>query len=470
MVIAARFVSPPFFARECLKTLAAEQRLSNRVGCLPDDFNLITRRFAHPEPDMARIIYGSAEYAKDGLIPITEILGTTTPYYRRLRCLADNILAESHHQTRFGPIPAGDHEVNGDMLQVLSRLWWATRDDRYLEMAVRIARHYLIDAPPAHARRLRLRDHGGEIVNGLCEAYLAAKRGRPEIAAALRGPLLADLDRILEIGRNEDGLLYNEVDGATGEILDRGIADTWGYVLAGYYALYLSDAVERYRDAVQKALGALPKYLDYSWEGANSADGMADALESALTLLRWEPSKAAFHWCAHTYNKMLLLQRPDGIIEGWHGDGNSIRSALMWAFYLSQGTQVEPWREDVAVGAVPMSAGLPRPPPAGWSDSLLVCVKADRYWRGRVCFDRPRHRDYLGMDRNFPRINSFTEWFTAQPAQKYSVLIGEQAQARILPGEDLIRGIDIDVRGDKPLYLVVTSAAAPNLEQHITPR
>ncbi len=448
MVIAARFVHPSFYQNECLKTLDDEQRLTNRVRRLADDFNLMTNQFLFPQPDMTRIIFGSAEYAKDGLIPITEILGPNTPYFQRMRDLADDLLAESRVQTRFGPIPAADHEVNGDMLQVLSRLWWATRDDRYLDMALRIAQHYLFDAPPAKADRLRLRDHGGEIVNGLCEAYLAAKQGRPDVAAKLREPLLANLDRILEIGRNEDGLLYNQINAATGEIQNKGAADTWGYILDGYYALYLSDGIERYRDAVRKALAALPRYRDYSWEGKDGADGMADALESAVTLLRWEPDAAAFDWCAHTYNKMLAVQKPNGIIEGWHGDGNVIRSAMMWAFYLSQGAYVEPWREDVAVGAVRNSEGV------------VICVKADKDWSGRLVFDRPRHRDYFHMAADYPRINSFAEWFTPQAEHLYRVAAAGRTDALSLSGSELHAGIPLTVKGGERFFCTVQPAPA----------
>ena len=447
LVIAARFVDRSFYDNECLKTLADEQRLTNRVRRLADDYDLVANRFLYPKADLTRIIFGSAEYAKDGLIPITELLGTETPYFKRMRDLTDDILAESRVETRFGPIPAKDHEVNGDMLQVLARLRWATRDDRYLDMAARIAQHFLLDEPPAKADRLRLRDHGGEIVNGLCEFYVAAKHGRPDLAARLRDPLIANLDRILEISRNEDGLLYNEVNTATGEVRDKKLADTWGYVMDGYYALYRTEGVARYRDAVRKALGNLDKYKDYSWEGNHGADGMADALESALTLLRWEPNDVGFAWCAHTYNKMLAVQKPSGIIEGWHGDGNSIRSALMWAFYLSQGTHLEPWREDIAVGAVRSE------------NALVVCVTAEQGWKGRVFFDRPRHKDYLKMALDYPRINGFAEWFTAKAGGKYALRTGEPVQMRLVSGEDLMRGIEVEVAAGKPVYLTVEEVA-----------
>jgi len=453
MVIAARLVDRPFYENECLKTLTDEQRLTNRVRRLPDDFDLMTNRFLDSKADLTRVIFGAAEYAKDGLMPIVELLGTETPYFSRMRELTDDILAESRVKTRFGAIPAKDHEVNGDMLQVLSRLWWVTQDDRYLDMGARIAQHFLLDEPPAKAERLRLRDHGGEIINGLCEFYVAAKQGRPELAARLRDPLISNLDRILEIGRNEDGLLYNEVNAATGEVRDKKIADTWGYILDGYYALYRVEGIARYRDAVRKALGNLGKYHDYDWE-RGSADGLADALESAVTLLRWEPTDAGFAWCADAYNKMLAIQKPSGIVEGWHGDGNAIRSALMWAFYLSRGTHVEPWREDVAVGA------------AQTSGTLVVCAMADKDWKGRLCFDRPRHSDCLKMALDYPRINSFAEWFTAKSGSQYIFRKGELIespgtgppplnpfQGLAVPGDDLLRGIEIEVTGGEPRYL-----------------
>ena len=446
MVIAARFVDRPFYDNECLRTLADEQRLTNRVRRLPDDFDLMTHRFLYPKADLTRVIFGSAEYAKDGLISITELFGPDTPYFQRMRDLTDDILAESKIETRYGPIPAKDHEVNGDMLQVLARLWWATRDDRYMDMGARIAQHFLLDEPPAKADRLRLRDHGGEIINGLCEFYVAAKTGRPELAARLRNPLLANLDRILEIGRNEDGLLYNEVNAATGIVRDKGLADTWGYILDGYYAISLVENIARYRDAARKPLANLDKYLDYDWE-RGSADGMADALESALTLLRWEPTRAGFDWCSHTYKKMLAIQKPTGIIEGWHGDGNSIRSALMWALYLSQGTYVEPWRDDVAVGA------------AASDNSLVVCVTAGKDWKGRLCFDRPRHTDYWKMALDYPRINGFSEWYTAKTGGQYAVRTGEPVQMRVVSGQDLIRGIEVEAAAGKPAYVTVEEVA-----------
>jgi len=66
-------------------------------------------------------------------------------------------------------------EVNGDLLQVLSRMYWFTGKREYLEWAAAIADYYLNaqHLPTLALDRLRIRDHGCEIISGLCEVYLA---------------------------------------------------------------------------------------------------------------------------------------------------------------------------------------------------------------------------------------------------------------------------------------------------------
>jgi len=53
-----------------------------------------------------------------------------------------------HPDPASGPIPADEGEVNGQTLQVLSRLYWATGDSRYQLEGARIARAYLDLALP----------------------------------------------------------------------------------------------------------------------------------------------------------------------------------------------------------------------------------------------------------------------------------------------------------------------------------
>ena len=65
--------------------------------------------------------------------------------------------------------------------------------------------------PTRDFEALRLNDHGCEIVSGLCELYACVHFARPEKKAAYRDGIHEMLDRILEVGRNGDGLFYVSV-------------------------------------------------------------------------------------------------------------------------------------------------------------------------------------------------------------------------------------------------------------------
>ncbi|MBY0261241.1 MAG: hypothetical protein K2Q20_02800, partial [Phycisphaerales bacterium] len=169
-----------------LKTLAAE-RAATPPGQLCGDLASTT---GQPIPSSPRDrMFGTAEYAKDGLLSVVEL--TNHPAARaRLIELADAVLAASSHPSRFGPIPDRRSEVNGDMLQVLSRLAFATGDDRYAEMAGRIADAAVSQMLPANhglpaqvydyekdtpvRAFVQIRDHGNELLVGLSEAYALA--------------------------------------------------------------------------------------------------------------------------------------------------------------------------------------------------------------------------------------------------------------------------------------------------------
>ena len=49
---------------------------------------------------------------------------------------------------------------------------------------------------------------------------------------------------------------------------------------------------------------------------------------------------------------MWDMQSPDGIIEGWHGDGNFVRTSLMFALWKSQGVTVAALASRRSPGAV----------------------------------------------------------------------------------------------------------------------
>ena len=111
--------------------------------------------------------------------------------------------------------------------------------------------------------------------------------------------------------------------------------------------------------------------------------------------------------------------------RGWHGDGNTARTALMYALWKTQGVAVRPWRDDVYVGAVVDDAGV-----------LHLSLRSEWLWKGTIRVDRPRHREYLGLPMDYSRINQFPEWFTADGDAKYLLQVDGENQ-REVAGRDL---------------------------------
>ena len=246
MVLTSALLDRKLFDGTMLEMLKTETRLTSRIGSLPDTYSFSKKGFANKDTVISDIIFGSAEYVKDGLIPLTEWLGPS-PWSDRMISIMDDAWKVAPFKSPFGNIISNDPEVCGDMLQSLARIYWMTGDKKYLEFAIRIGDYYLLgdNHPTRNFKVLRLRDHGCEIVSGLCELYATVSYVDKVKKEAYMAPLYEMLDRILEVGRNEDGLFYNSVDPVKGKPVDAGIADNFGYTLNGYYTVYLMDKIEK---------------------------------------------------------------------------------------------------------------------------------------------------------------------------------------------------------------------------------
>jgi hypothetical protein len=300
---------------------------------------------------------------------------------------------------------------------------------------------------------LRLRDHGCEIVSGLCELYATVSFTDTHKKELYRKPVYEMLDRILETGRNSDGLFYNSINPVKGTPVDGGIADNFGYTLNGFYTVYLVDNIEKYREPVLKTLGILyDKYRNFPWEGPSS-DGYADAIEGALNLYVREPLPAAEDWLDSEIKVMWNKQKPSGLIEGWHGDGNFARTTIMYCLWKTQGAYLVPWRSDLEIGAVR-------------KDSLLCFhVFAGEDWEGIVMFDRKRHSEYMHLPMDWPRINQFPEYFTTDRGSLYEIRTENTGEIQEITGAELQNGYPLKLRKGCSLNLLLREKASGTLNQ-----
>ena len=432
------------------------------------------------EEDLDIQIGEAIEYTRDGLLAITERRGPG-PWFDRLVEATDVILDAAYVQTQAGLIPSNASEDNGSLLQLLPRLYWATGDKRYLQMAERIAEAYLFEVHPnnrglptdfwdfEHRRPLsyihpddepfratkgsrsdfhlfRLVDHGGEIIPGLTELYFLERAlDRPQ-ADQYRQPLRELLDKILTIGRTDEGLWYRTVNAETWQPFNVNLNDTWGYNLVGFQTFDLAEGIDRYASEIERTMRAVATKHSFNWED-HGLDGFADSIESMLYLLPWFDIPEAHYWVDDEIEVMFLKQKPDGFVEGWWLDGNFIRTALMYAQYKTQGLNLAPWSEHVRVGAA-----LDRS-----SDTLYVHLAAQQDWHGKLHFDTPRHRTIWNMPMEYPRVNAAPEWYVVEPESVYLVTNLDAGTVSLYPGQELAAGLPITLErdGDNVLRLTI---------------
>ena len=458
LVLSSFFVDRAKYTGIMREMLSNEIRLTSRVKSLPDTYSFTTNSFYHDEVSIPRLVFGTTEYIKDGLLPITEWLGESPWSQRMLVMLKDmddyvDVARGFDGNVDFGNAP--EDEVNGELLQVLSRIYWFTGEKKYLDWAVQIGDHFLLGEayPLTSSEYLRLRDHGCELISGLCDLYVTLHYADREKKAAYQEPLYKLLDYVLEHGRNADGFFYDAINPRAGEIISTHLADTWGYTLNGYYAVYLVDGVEAYKAAVARVFENLHRYHKYNWENFG-ADGYADAIEGALNLYNRTRDERVAKWIDREMQVMWKMQRPNfhrdgrkrrggGTIEGWYGDGNFARTSIMYSLWKTKGTHIQPWDRNVRLGAEVKG------------DSLYIVMRSARDWKGQLYFDTPRHATQMKLPVDWPRINQFPEWFTASAGKRYRVTDVEEGTSREVDGSALINGLEISLRPHQIRRMVV---------------
>jgi hypothetical protein len=447
MTLTAYLLDQDLYRGAMLDMLHAEKKLTSRIKSLPDVYRFSTQDFDTAKPDTTWIIFGTSEYIKDGLIPITEYIGPS-PWSERMMEMLDDLsgyYSVFKDLGQMGTYKAVSEEVNGSMLQALSRIYWMTGNEKYLDWAIKIGDYYLVeDRDLTKVEYLRLRDHGCEIIGGLSELYVTLNFKNPEKKKQYQERYYKLLDRVLEVGRNEDGLFYNAINTLTGQVADSMVVDNWGYIFDAYYSVFLIDNKEEYRQAFLDGICHLnEKYRNFRWEG-QSHDGYADALESGINLYNREPVPALKEWIDSEMKVMWGMQQENGLIGSAHPDGNFERTAIMYALWKTLGVHCSPWRGDLKFGSV-LKDG-----------KLFIAITADKSWEGVLTFDYCRHKEILHLPIDYPRINQFPEWFTVNDEKDYTFTDYFNKTTTNLNGKSLKEGIHLNIKPGEKHYIALT--------------
>lgn len=386
-----------------LGVLEAEQRLCNHLDRIPTAFDPATLTKDIKTKD--DLVFGASEYVKDGLIAIIEVAGTDNPWFKRMRDIEDDIWKHADIDTPYGKIPTKNLEVNGEQIQALVRLFTATGERKYLDWAERLADYYLLEGNFVPER---LRDHGCEIIGGL-GMLVAVESVHHREKERIHRPLVEKmLDEILKRGTNEHGFMHDTIGGGG------RLSDGWGYNYVSYLCLDMAAGTNRYRAAIEKPLHNLPnpRYQNINW-GEPSMDGIADSTEGAMYLVNRLPVPEAIAWIDREVTTHITrIEEPVATSRLWKTyklEANGVRTALQHAMMHTRGSIARPWRSDLSLGASQSDGGL------------TLVLKAEKPWKGILVIDRPRHRLEMKFSKDWPRMNSMPEWFTAEPDAEYTV-------------------------------------------------
>ena len=452
MVLTAYLLDKELYRGILKDMLNSEIKLTSRVGSLPDIYSFTKKDFKNEKVDMGNIIFGASEYVKDGLMPLNEFIGPS-PWQDRMIDIVDNLYT---HINDFGSLKKyfkksnNIEEINGEMLQTLSRVYWMTGNQKYLDWAIKIADHYLLESDFSKVEYLKLRDHGCEIIGGLSELYMTLHLLSHKKKFEYQPPFYRLLDRILVFGRNSDGFFYNSINLKSNQVIDNRIADTWGYTLNAFYTVWMVDEKVEYLNAVLKPFKSLNShYRNYEWEPKKelgplgSQDGYSDAIESGINLYNRRQDSSLKKWIDSEIQVLFKMQNNSGIIEGWHGDGNFARTALMYGLWKTQGAHLEPWLPTVIIGA---TSNL---------DETYFVIKSKYEWKGKLLFDEKRHQNILNLPVDYPRINQFQEWFIIDEAATYIIRSNKAKLNGEFKGSDLKKGIPLHLSSNEQFVIII---------------
>ena len=426
-----------------IEALEAEQRLCNHLDRIPVPYDM--DQGEQLDIGFDAMVFGASEYVKDGLIPIVEITGRGYPWYDRMRGIVDDLFQHARYKTPYGNIPSKNIEVNGELLQVLPRLYRMTGEPKYLEWARRLADCYLL---PGGFVPQRLCDHGCEIIGGLGLLFAIDTTASPEKAAEYQPHLKHMFDEILRRGTNSDGIIIGAIQDQPGSHDTVATRDGWGYDLVGFLDYDMALGTQDYHDAIRKPLSNLlkPRYKHFNWDHG-SRDNVADSVEGGLYLLYRIPVPEGFLWADREIATLLVDHTdPERLWDAHKLEANTVRTVLIHTMLHTRNTIARPWQQGLQLGAAPVG------------DGICIYLNSEEPYEGKIMFDVPRHRLTMGFREDWPRMNAVPEWFTVEPdeAHVYRVHNIDVEATQNLTGAQLSKGLPVRIKPGNPQRLIVT--------------
>jgi len=124
-------------------------------------------------------------------------------------------------------------------------------------------------------------------------------------------------------------------------------------------------------------------------------------------------------------------------------EANGVRTVLMHALMHTQGVIARPWQQGLQLGV------------ARTNDGLAIVMKSDKDWSGKLCFDIPRYKEYMGFTQDWPRMNTLPEWFTVEATQTYTIWDLDSGSKTVRTGRQLHDSLEVTLTAGTEKRLVI---------------
>jgi len=69
--------------------------------------------------------------------------------------------------------------------------------------------------------------------------------------------------------------------------------------------------------------------------------------------------------------------------------------------------------------------------------------------------DIPRHKENMHLPLDWPRINQFPEYFTAESGKTYTMTSEKSRKEKIIRGDELKNGLPVKVKPGKTIKIMI---------------